>query len=66
MNINFTNLLLQCAALGVWVFICAGLYAIWEKFADRFLPGFLDIEEEGASQAPMMAPAQTDAAEKKA
>ena len=38
--------------MGVWVFICAGLYAVWEKVADKYFPGFLDIEAEGASQAP--------------
>jgi hypothetical protein len=64
MNINFSQFLLQCAAMGVWVFICAGLYAIWEKVADKYFPGFLDIEAEGASQAP--APVRTDAVEKKA
>jgi len=53
MNINFSQFLLQCAAMGVWVFVCAGLYAIWEKVADKYFPGFLDIEEAGASQPPM-------------
>ena len=64
MNINFEQFLYQCAAMGVWVFICAGLYAVWEKIADKYFPGFLDIEAEGASQAP--APVRTDAVEKKA
>ena len=50
MNINFSQFLLQCAAMGVWVFIVAGLYAIWEKVADKYFPGFLDIEAAGASQ----------------
>jgi hypothetical protein len=52
MNINFEQLLYQFAALGVWVFICAGLYWVWEQIADKYFPGFLDIEAEGASQAP--------------
>lgn len=65
MNINFGTFLLQCAAMGVWVFLVAGLYAIWEKLADKYFPGFLDIEAEGASQAPMTV-ARTDAVEKKA
>jgi hypothetical protein len=52
MNINFEQLLYQFAALGVWVFICAGLYIVFEKVCERFFPGFLDIEEAGASQAP--------------
>lgn len=64
MNINFSQFLLQCAAMGVWVFICAGLYAIWEKIADRYLPGFLDIEAEGASQAPSPASATNTEAKK--
>lgn len=61
MNINFEQFLYQCAAMGVWVFICAGLYAIWEKIADKYFPGFLDIEAEGASQAPSPPVATTDA-----
>jgi hypothetical protein len=64
MNINIEQFLYQCAAMGLWVFICAGLYAIWEKVADKYFPGFLDIEAEGASQAP--APVRVDAVEKKA
>jgi hypothetical protein len=62
MNINFSQFLLQCAAMGVWVFIVAGLYAVWEKVADKYFPGFLDIEAEGASQAP----GRTDAVQNKA
>jgi hypothetical protein len=64
MNINFYTFFLQCAAMGVWVFLVAGLYAIVEKLLDKYVPGFLDIEAEGASQAPMQMP--VDAAEKKA
>jgi hypothetical protein len=59
MNINFTQFLIQCAAMGVWVFIVAGLYAIAEKLIEKHFPGFLDIEEAGASQAPGLA--STDA-----
>ena len=65
MNINFGTFLIQCAAMGVWVFIVAGVYAIAEKLLDKYVPGFLDIEAEGASQAPM-APIQTTVVEKKA
>lgn len=65
MNINFSQFLLQCAAMGVWVFIAAGLYAIWEKVADKYFPGFLEVEAEGASQAPSPV-VRTDAAETKA
>ncbi|MBX9777564.1 MAG: hypothetical protein K2Y71_24555 [Xanthobacteraceae bacterium] len=65
MNINFSQFLLQCAAMGVWVFIAAGLFAIFEKFANKYFPGFLDVEAVGASQAPSPV-VQTDAVEKKA
>ena len=58
MNINFSQFLIQCAAMGVWVFIVAGLYAIAEKVIEKYFPGFLDVEAAGASQAP--APARTD------
>ena len=64
MNINIWVFLQQCAAMGVWVFVVAGLYAIVEKLLDKHVPGFLDVEEAGASQAP--AQMRTDAAEKKA
>ena len=64
MNINFGTFAMQCAAMGVWVFIVAGVYAIVEKLLDKYVPGFLDIEAEGASQSP--GPVLTDAAEKKA
>ena len=64
MNINIWVFLQQCAAMAVWVFLVAGLYALLEKFLNKYVPGFLDIEEAGASQAPMTA--RTDAVEKKA
>jgi len=48
--------------MGVWVFIVAGLYAIAEKLIEKYFPGFLDIEAEGASQAPALA--STDAPKK--
>jgi hypothetical protein len=64
MNINIGNFAMQCAAMGVWVFMVAGIYAIVEKLLDKYVPGFLDIEEAGASQSP--GPLRTDAAEKKA
>jgi hypothetical protein len=52
MNINFETFLLQCAAMGVWVFLVAGIYAIGERLVRTYFPGFLDIEEAGASQSP--------------
>ena len=64
MNINIWVFLQQCAAMGVWVFLVAGLYAVVEKLLDKYVPGFLDVEAAGASQSP--APMRTDAAEKKA
>jgi hypothetical protein len=64
MNINISQFLLQCAAMGVWVFVVAGIYAIVEKVLDKYFPGFLDVEAAGASQAPV--PVVTDTAEKKA
>jgi hypothetical protein len=64
MNINIWVFLQQCAAMAVWVFLVAGLYALLEKFLNKYVPGFLDIEEAGASQAPMTA--RTDTVEKKA
>jgi hypothetical protein len=62
MNINFGTFFLQCAAMGVWVFLVAGIYAVVEKLLDKYVPGFLDIEAPGASQAP--AQVRTDAVEK--
>jgi hypothetical protein len=52
MNINFTTFFLQCAAMGLWVFMAAGLVAIGERLIDKYFPGFLDIEAAGASQSP--------------
>jgi hypothetical protein len=52
MNISFSNFALQCAAMGVWVFLVAGLYAIIEKYLDKHYPDFLALEPEGASQSP--------------
>lgn len=52
MNINFSQFLIQCAAMGLWVFIVAGLWAIAERLLNTYYPGFLDIEQAGASQAP--------------
>jgi hypothetical protein len=53
MNINFATFALQCAAMGVWVFIVAGIYSLVEKFLDKHYPDFLAVEPEGASQAPL-------------
>jgi hypothetical protein len=52
MNINIWTFLTQCAAMSVWVFLVAGLYAIVERLLDTYVPGFLDVEEAGASQSP--------------
>ncbi len=53
MNINFSQFAIQCAAMGLWVLMAAGLYAIIGKsWSDKYYPGLLDIEAEGASQAP--------------
>jgi hypothetical protein len=52
MNINFWTFAQQCAAMGLWVFIVAGLYAVAEKLINKHFPGFLDVEAAGASQAP--------------
>lgn len=69
MNINIGTFLMQCAAMGVWVFLVAAVYALVEKLLDKHFPGFLDVEEAGASQAPSPvptpAPVRTDAAETK-
>jgi hypothetical protein len=67
MNINIGTFLLQCAAMGLWVFIVAALYALWEKFADKYFPGLLDVEPAGVSQPPSPVPSpipatSTDAA----
>lgn len=56
LNINIGTFLLQCAAMGLWVFIVAALYAVWEKLADKYFPGLLDVEPAGASQAPAPMP----------
>jgi len=64
MNINIWVFLQQCAAMAVWVFLVAGLYALVEKLLDKHVPGFLDVEAVGASQPP--SPVRTDAVEKKA
>ena len=56
MNINFGTFLLQCAAMGVWVLLVAGLYAIVEKLLEKFFPGFLDVEAAGASQSSVPTP----------
>jgi len=65
MNINIWTFLQQCAAMGVWVFLVAGLYAVVEKLLDKYYPGFLDIEQAGASQAPSPVPiVESDSAKK--
>ena len=52
MNINIWTFLQQCAAMGVWVFLVAAIFSVVERLLDKYIPGFLDIEEAGASQAP--------------
>ncbi|MCC6887738.1 MAG: hypothetical protein IT536_04310 [Hyphomicrobiales bacterium] len=52
LNINLWNFTLQCAAMGAWVFLVAAIYAIIEKILDKYVPGFLEVEPMGASQAP--------------
>jgi hypothetical protein len=52
MNINIWTFLQQCAAMAVWVFLVAGVYAMIERVLDTYVPGFLDVEAEGASQPP--------------
>jgi hypothetical protein len=54
MNINLETFLLQCAALGVWVFLVAGIYAIVEKLLDKHFPGLLDV---APGSDPMATPA---------
>jgi hypothetical protein len=54
MNINFSQFLIQCAAMGLWVFIVAGIWAIVERLLNTYYPGFLAVEQAGASQAPDM------------
>jgi hypothetical protein len=50
MNINIWTFLQQCAAMAVWVFLVAAIWAIVERLLDTYVPGFLDVEAEGASQ----------------
>jgi hypothetical protein len=59
MNINFSQFLLQCAAMGLWVFIVAGIWAIVERLLNTYYPKFLAVEPEGASQAPHMTGSDT-------
>jgi hypothetical protein len=40
--------------MGLWVFIVAGIWAIVERLLNTYYPGFLDVEQAGASQAPDM------------
>jgi hypothetical protein len=63
MNINIWTFLQQCAAMGVWVFLVAGVYAVVERLLNTYAPGFLDVEQAGASQAPGTVP-EADSAKK--
>jgi hypothetical protein len=50
MNINIWTFLQQCAAMAVWVFLVAAVWAMVERLLEAYCPGFLDIEAVGASQ----------------
>jgi hypothetical protein len=54
MNINFGTFVLQCAAMGAWVFLVAGMWALVEKVIKTYRPEWLELEAVGASQAPSM------------
>lgn len=51
MNINFGTFLMQCAAMGVWVFLVAGIYALVEKYLDKHYPDFLRVDKDPEDQA---------------
>jgi hypothetical protein len=50
MNINFGTFLMQCAAMGVWVFLVAGIYALVEKYLDKHYPDFLRVDKDPEDQ----------------
>jgi hypothetical protein len=52
MNINFSTFALQCAAMGAWVFLVAGIWALVERVIRAYRPQWLELEAAGASQAP--------------
>lgn len=53
MNINFGTFLMQCAALSVWIFLVAGIYAIVEKYLDKHYPDFLRVDKDAADHPPI-------------
>jgi hypothetical protein len=55
MNVNIGTFLMQCAAMGVWIFLVAGIYAIVEKLLDKHYPGLLDTSHEADNQDPTTA-----------
>ncbi|MPZ38636.1 MAG: hypothetical protein GEU95_11300 [Rhizobiales bacterium] len=48
MNINFGTFLTQCAAMSMWIFLVAGIYAIVEKYLDKHYPDFLRVDKDAA------------------
>jgi hypothetical protein len=52
MNINFSTFAMQCAAMGAWVFMCAGIWALVERVIRAYHPEWLELEAVGASQSP--------------
>lgn len=46
MNINFGTFLMQCAALSVWIFLVAAIYAMVEKYLDKHYPSFLRVDKD--------------------
>jgi hypothetical protein len=50
MNINFGTFLTQCAAMGAWVFLVAGIYALVEKYLDKHYPAFLRVDKDPGDQ----------------
>jgi hypothetical protein len=53
MNINFGTFLMQCAAMSVWIFLVAGIYAIVEKYLDKRYPNFLRVDKDPADHPPI-------------
>jgi hypothetical protein len=50
MNINIETFLMQCAAMSVWVFLVAGIYALVEKYLDKYYPDFLRVDKDPDGQ----------------
>ncbi len=59
MNINFETFLMQCAAMSVWVFLVASIYALVEKYVDKHYPNFLRVDKDPDGQvSPMLEAAE--------